>query len=103
MIAVISSIFCGLSPTHTPVMPGDSIWNTPEVFPSESIWNTFGSSSEIEESVNVGSLRCTSFTASSRTVRFRRPRKSILSSPSSSRVVMVYWVTTDSSFFARGT
>ena len=37
------------------------------------------------------------------TDRFRSPRKSIFRSPSSSRVVMVNWVTTDSSLFARGT
>ena len=50
-----------------------------------------------------GSFCRTSFSASSSTVRFRRPRKSILSSPSSSSVVMGYWQTTDSSFMARGT
>lgn len=33
--AVISSILCGFSPTHTPVMPVDSIWNTPAVCPRE--------------------------------------------------------------------
>ena len=41
--------------------------------------------------------------ASSSTVKFRRARKSIFNRPSSSSVVMVYWVTTASSFFARGT
>ena len=45
----------------------------------------------------------TIFTASSSTVRFRSPRKSIFSRPSSSRVTMVYWHTMDSSFRARGT
>ena len=84
-------------------MPADSIWNTPEVLPSESIWNTSGSSSGTSARVKPGRLFCTSFTVSSRMVRLRRPRKSIFSRPSSSRVVMTYWVTTDSSFLARGT
>ena len=42
-------------------------------------------------------------TASLRMVRFRRPRKSIFSRPSSSRVVMIYWVTGTPSLVARGT
>ena len=37
------------------------------------------------------------------TVRFRRPKKSIFSKPSSSMVVMVYWVTMVSSFLDSGT
>ncbi len=37
------------------------------------------------------------------TERFRRPRKSIFSRPSSSSVVMVYCVTTESPFLASGT
>ena len=37
MMAVISSMLWGFSPTQTPVMPVDSIWNTPLVLPSESI------------------------------------------------------------------
>ena len=41
--------------------------------------------------------------ASSSTVRFRRPRKSIFRSPRCSSVVIVYWVTMLSSFFASGT
>ena len=102
-MAVMSSMFWGLRPTQTPVMPGDSIWNTPEVFPSESIRNTSGSSSGIAWRSKDGSFFRTSLTASSSTVRFRRPKKSIFSRPSSSKVVMVYWVTTDSSFLARGT
>ena len=35
--AVMSSIFWGFMLTHTPVMPLDSSWNTPEVLPSDSI------------------------------------------------------------------
>ena len=50
-----------------------------------------------------GSFRRTIFSASLSTVRVLRPKKSIFRSPSSSSVVMVYWVTTASSFFARGT
>ena len=102
-MAVMSSMFWGLRPTHTPVIPADSIWNTPEVRPSESIRNTSGSESGISASVKPGCFAATSFTVSSRMVRLRRPRKSILSRPSSSRVVITYCVTTDSSFFARGT
>ena len=45
----------------------------------------------------------TMFTASSSTVRLRRPKKSIFSRPSSSMVVMVYWVTGCPSLVARGT
>ena len=44
-----------------------------------------------------GSRRRTICTASSSTVRFRRPRKSIFRRPSSSRVVMVNWVVTEPS------
>ena len=36
-MAVRSSMDWGRRPTHTPVMPADSIWNTPLVFPAESI------------------------------------------------------------------
>ncbi len=50
-----------------------------------------------------GSRRRTNCTASSSTVRFLSPRKSILRRPSSSSVVIWYWHTTDSSFFASGT
>ena len=57
----------------------------------------------ISASRKSGRYFCTIFTASSKTVRFRRPRKSIFSSPSSSRVTMVYWQTMDSSFRASGT
>ena len=103
MMAQMSSMLLGFSPTHTPVIPADSIWNTPEVRPSESIWNTSGSSSGMSESWKSGWLWRTIFTASSRMVRLRRPKKSIFSRPSSSRVVMVYWVTTRSSLVARGT
>ena len=34
-MAVISSISFGFSPTQTPVIPADSIWNTPTVLPSD--------------------------------------------------------------------
>ena len=37
MMAVMSSMFWGFSPRHTPVMPEDSIWNTPPVLPWVSI------------------------------------------------------------------
>ena len=43
MMAVMSSMVWGFRPTHTPVMPADSIWNTPEVFPSPSMAITAGS------------------------------------------------------------
>ena len=57
----------------------------------------------MSESLKSGRRSWTIFTASSSTVRFRSPRKSIFRRPSSSRVVMTYWHTTASSFFARGT
>ena len=93
----------GLRPTHTPVMPADSSWNTPEVLPSESMAMVAGSFSGMESMVKPGSCFWTILAASSKTVRLRRPRKSIFSSPSSSRVVMTYWVTGWPSLAARGT
>ena len=93
----------GFSPTHTLVMPLDSIWNTPAVCPREIMSYVSASSSGILSSAKSGSRSRTIFTASSSTVRFRRPRKSIFSSPSSSSVVMTYWHTMASSFRASGT
>ena len=61
------------------------------------------SSSGREFTSKPGVFRRTSSAASSSTVRFRRPRKSIFSRPSSSSVTMVYCVTTLSSFLASGT
>ena len=103
MTAVISSMLLGFKPTHTAVMPELSSWNTPLVLPAESISNTAGSFSGILSTSKSGSCSRTIFAASSRTVRFLRPKKSILRSPSSSSVVIWYWHTTDSSFFDRGT
>ena len=103
MTAVMSSMLLGFSPTHTPVIPADSIWNTPEVFPAEIMSKVSLSSSGMASSRKDGSCSCTIFTASSSTVRFRRPRKSILRSPSSSSVVMTYWHTTVPSLEDRGT
>ena len=98
-----SSMDCGFSPTQTPVMPDDSIWNTPDVFPCVSISMTFGSLSVTRAIEKSGSVFRISWIASSMTVMLRRPRKSILSRPSSSSVVIVYSVTIVSSFVARGT
>ena len=103
MIAVISSMFSGFNPKQTPVMPLDSIWNTPEVLPAVSMANTSGSSMGMSSKRKSGSFCCTIFTASSSTVRFRRPKKSIFNRPSSSSVIMLYWHTMASSFRARGT
>ena len=102
-MAVMSSMPLGLSPTQTPVMPVLSSWNTPLVRPAESISKVSLSSSGTASMRKPGVWRRTSFTASSSTVRFRRPRKSIFNRPSSSRVVIWYWQTTDSSLVARGT
>ena len=88
MTAVISSMLLGFSPVHTPVIPVLSSWNTPLVCPSESILNTSASPSGIFSTSKSGSVRRTSFAASSSTVRFLSPKKSILRSPSSSRVVI---------------
>ena len=103
MMAVMSSMFWGFSPRHTPVMPEDSIWNTPPVLPWVSISKVALSSMGMSARRKSGWSFWTIFTASSSTVRFRRPRKSIFSRPSSSRVTMVYWQTMESSFRARGT
>ena len=103
MTAVMSSMDLGLSPTHTPVMPTDSSWNTPLVCPSVSILNVSGSSSGTLSTRKSGSARRTRSSASFSTVRFRRPRKSILSRPSCSSVTISNWQTMDSSFLARGT
>ena len=88
MTAVISSMLFGLRPVHTAVMPVLSSWNTPLVFPAEIISNTALSPSGIFSTSKSGSVSRTILAASSSTVRFRRPRKSIFSSPSSSRVVI---------------
>ena len=103
MTAVMSSMLCGRRPVHTPVMPALSSWNTPEVFPSESMRKVSASSSGTLSMWKSGVWRRTMSSASLRTVRLRSPRKSIFSRPSSSSVVIGYWQTTDSSFFARGT
>ena len=94
---------CGFNPTQTLVMPVDSIWNTPAVLPCVSISMTFGSLSVTLAMEKSGSVLRMSEIASSMTVMLRRPRKSILRRPSSSRVVMVYSVTVVSSFVASGT
>ena len=91
-MAVMSSMVWGFKPTHTLVMPPDSIWNTPEVLPSPSMAMVAGSFSGMSLMLKPGSLLRIIWTASSRTVRLSRPRKSIFSRPSSSRVVMMYWV-----------
>ena len=101
--AQMSSMFLGLRPMHTPVMPADSSWNTPEVLPSDSIAMVAGSFSGMALREKSGSRRWTILAASSSTVRLRRPKKSIFSRPSSSRVVMTYWVTGWPSLAARGT
>ena len=54
MTAVMSSMFWGFSPTHTPVIPVDSIWNTPEVCPREIISYVSGSSSGMSDSLKSG-------------------------------------------------
>ncbi len=102
-MAVISSIDCGFICTHTPVIPALSSWNTPEVRPSPSMAKVSASSSGTVFMEKSGLVLRISFSASSITVRFRSPKKSILSRPSSSMVVMVYCVTMVSSFRAKGT
>ena len=102
-IAVKSSMDVGRMDTQTPVMPALSSWNTPWVLPSATMAKVSGSLSGIFAMAKSGSRLRISFSASSMTVRFRRPKKSIFSRPSSSMVVMVYWVTMVSSFFDSGT
>ena len=87
---------------QTPVMPVLSSWKTPVVWPSASMRKVSSSSSGMRFTWKSGTRLRTILAASSSTVRFLRPRKSILRRPSSSRVVMGYWQTTLSSFFATG-
>ena len=101
--AVKSSMDFGPSPTSTLRMPADSNWNTPCACPFASISKTAGSSSGTFEISKSGIRLRTSFSQSFIAVRLRRPRKSILSKPNSSRVVIVNCVTTESSGFATGT
>ena len=103
MMAIRSSTPAGWAWVSSRFIPGDSSWNTPTEFPWESIWKAAGSSSGRFWAEKPGSRRRMSFSAWSITDRFRRPRKSIFSRPSSSMAVMVYWVTTASSFLDRGT
>ena len=101
--AVRSSTLRGFAWVSSRFIPADSNWNTPTECPCPSIWNTAGSSCWTFSTSNPGSRRAASFWAWSITDKFLRPRKSIFKSPSSSMAVMVYWVTTTSSFLARGT
>ena len=103
MTAVMSSMLRGRSPMHTAVMPALSSWNTPTVRPAASMSNVFLSSSGMRSTWNPGSRRRTCRAASSSTVRLRRPRKSIFSSPSSSSVVIWNWHTSAPSLLASGT
>ena len=103
MTAVMSSMLFGPRRVHTLVIPALSSWNTPSVLPAASMAKVSLSSSGSLFTSKSGMRRLTSSAASSSTVRLRRPRKSIFSSPSSSSVVMGYCVTTLSSFLASGT
>ncbi len=103
MTAIRSSIFSGFSCIMTLRIPEDSNWKTPSVAPFDSILKTAPSSMGISSIRNSGFSFAIIFWAFRITERFRRPRKSILRRPSSSRVVMVYCVTTASPFFASGT
>ena len=101
--AVMSSMDCGRRPVTTFVMPADSSWNTPMVLPWPSMWKVASSWSDTCSMEKSGVWRRIIFSASAMTVRLRRPKKSIFKRPSSSSVVMVYWVTICSSFLASGT
>jgi hypothetical protein len=75
-------------------MPLDSNWNTPVASPRCSIANVGPSSSgRVSMSIRCPDDSSISRTASSMTSRLRRPRKSILSSPSRSTSPIAYWVT----------
>ena len=64
-------------------MPDDSSWNTPKVFASESISYVLGSpNGSVSRSTSMPRDSLISATVLARTVSVRRPRKSILSSPS---------------------
>ena len=74
-------------------MPALSSWNTPWVSPAHSIRLTASSSSGIVSKSTVSPvLSLIKRRASSMTVRVRRPRKSIFSSPSSSTWFLSNWV-----------
>ena len=103
MTAIRSSMLSGSDCMMTRRMPADSNWNTPSVAPLVIISNTFGSSSGMFSTRKPGVCRPIICSAWSMTERLRRPRKSILRRPSSSIAVIVYCVTTASSFMLSGT
>ena len=103
MTAIKSSTDSGFSCTSTWRIPEDSNWKTPFACPLDIISKVCGSDREIFSMEKSGWWRRIIFSASAMTVRLRSPKKSIFKSPSSSRVVMVYWVTIASSFLASGT
>ena len=83
----------GASRSTSLVMPALSNWNTPCVSPAQSILLTASSSRGILSKSTVSPvlsfIKCT---ASSMTVRVRRPRKSIFRRPSSSTWFLSNWV-----------
>ena len=74
-------------------MPGLSNWKTPSVFPARKSSKVASSSSgrSLMSILRPVSWRMSS-RASSMTVRFRRPRRSILSRPRASTSPMGNWV-----------
>ncbi len=95
----------GLSSTQTRFIPSDSSWNMPSVSPRLIISYVFASSSGIVAmSKSEFTVRRISSIAAFITVRLRRPRKSILSSPTRSTMFMSYCVLTVlSPIFTSGT
>ena len=92
-IATMSSKWSGLSFTRASRIADPSSWNTPVVSPRESISYVFASSIGMRSMSISIPRRLNRSIASPKIVRFRRPRKSILSSPSSATAFISYCVT----------
>ena len=98
MSAAVSSKDEGARARSSARIGGDSSWNTPMVVPAESRSKVAWSSSEMASMSTTSPRNCSmTSTVSVMTSRFRRPRKSILSRPSSSTPPISYWVTTGAS------
>ena len=93
-IAIRSSMAVGFNFLRNSRIPDDSNWNTPIVSPFEKSLYTLESSSGIF-SISISFSRSfKSFRVLSITVRLRKPRKSSLRRPNSSKPFISYWEVT---------
>lgn len=90
--AIMSSRQSGFSSFMNLVIPALSNWNIPIDFPSCHSLYTFGSFISLSNSTSMPLDSFTRSIASLITVSVLNPKKSILSNPSSSRVVIMYCV-----------